>query len=52
MAERPVWQYATRLLLQAAENGDRGSIRAATDQLERALFFTYRLDLKSGKRAG
>jgi hypothetical protein len=47
VARIEVWQYAAELLLKAADDGDQASIRHATDQLERALFLTYRLDLKS-----
>jgi hypothetical protein len=37
------WQEATRMMLQACENGQ---IPTATDQLERALFLNYFLELK------
>jgi hypothetical protein len=37
------WQEATRLMLEACENGQ---IPTATDQLERALFLNYFLELK------
>jgi hypothetical protein len=36
------WQEATQLILQACENGQ---IPTATDQLERALFLNYFLEL-------
>jgi hypothetical protein len=36
------WQEATRLMLEACENGE---IPTATDRLERALFLNYFLDL-------
>jgi hypothetical protein len=39
------WQYAAELLLAAAEDADPATIRTTTDQLERALFLSYRLDL-------
>ena len=38
------WQEAARFMLEACEGGQ---IAAATDRLERALFLSYFLDLKS-----
>jgi len=35
--ERAVWQYAVELLMQAHKSGKAIDIRAATDQLRRAL---------------
>jgi len=43
LQQRLSWQEATRMMLEACESG---SIDAATDQLERALFLNYFLDLK------
>jgi redox-regulated HSP33 family molecular chaperone len=37
--EKKVWQHAAALLMQAHESGKRDDIRAATDQLHRALIF-------------
>ncbi|MFL9829041.1 hypothetical protein ABTU92_29975, partial [Rhodoplanes sp. SY1] len=44
-ASRPAWQRAAGLLIAAAEDGTM--IGEATDQLERALFLGYRLDLSA-----
>ncbi|WP_408095208.1 hypothetical protein [Rhodoplanes sp. SY1] len=44
-AVRPAWQTAAALVLAAAESGDRAAVLAATDQIERALFVAYRLDM-------
>ncbi len=44
VAKIETWQYAGELLVAAAEGNDPAAIRAATDQVERALFATYRLD--------
>ena len=35
--QRPHWSSATALLVTAAETGERRDVRAATDQLMRAL---------------
>jgi hypothetical protein len=35
--ERPVWQHAAELLIEAHTSGKAADIRAATDQLCRAL---------------
>ena len=44
-AERPAWQSAAGLLVAAAESGTAEAIAAATDQIERAMLLSYRLDL-------
>jgi hypothetical protein len=44
-ASLPDWRRAAELLLDAADDADAPAIRAATDQVERALFATRRLDL-------
>jgi hypothetical protein len=35
--EKPVWQHAAELLMQAQKSGNAIDVRAATDQLCRAL---------------
>lgn len=40
---RPQWQHAAKLLMAAA-NG--GSVRAATEQVEKALFLDMRLKIR------
>lgn len=38
------WQHAAKLLLEASEEPTKDAIRAATVQVELALFLTYRAD--------
>jgi hypothetical protein len=44
LQQRLSWQEAARSMLEAFESGQ---ITSATDRLERALFLSYLLDLKS-----
>ena len=39
------WQQASKLLLTASENATEESIAGATDQVEVALFLSYRYDM-------
>lgn len=43
---RPQWQHAAKLLMEAAKGG---SVEAATDQVEKALFLDMRLAFKTKK---
>lgn len=43
IAEWNVWQHAAKLLLEAAESPTKAAIEAAADQVERALFLSYRM---------
>lgn len=45
IAEWNAWQHAAKLLLAASEAPTKVAIGAATDQVERALFLSYRMDL-------
>ena len=45
VAEWNAWQQASKLILAASEDSSEESIGAATDQLEVALFVTYRQDM-------
>lgn len=39
--QRGLWQHATKLLMEAAAGGD---VKAATDQMARAMFIEFKLD--------
>jgi hypothetical protein len=55
VAAQSAWQAAARLVMEAAAMPDTVTVGAAARQIERALFVTYRLDLKgmtSPDRAG
>lgn len=45
IAEWNVWQHAAKLLLAASEAPTKDAIDEATEQVERAIFLTYRMDL-------
>jgi hypothetical protein len=44
-ANRLAWQYAAKLIMQAADDPSGPNIAAVTRQLEQALFVGYRLDM-------
>src|SRR4051812_37041766 len=50
VAARRAWQHAAQLLLEAAEDPTDAAIAAATDQVNLALFLTYREDMTDAPR--